>query len=97
MSPSRGTALPVIVLNPNGVSPRSPGLATLEPTLGEARSGGSNPKGVASLQCRNPIRRGLIDEVTHWKWSSARWYASDKVVVDLDLPTIHGLPPEFFD
>ena len=46
---------------------------------------------------RNPIRRGLIDEVTHWKWSSTRWYASDRQIVDPDLPTIHGLPPEFFD
>ena len=46
---------------------------------------------------RNPIRRGLVDEVAHWKWSSARWYASDKQIVDPDLPTIHGLPPEFFD
>ena len=46
---------------------------------------------------RNPIRRGLVDEVTHWRWSSARWYASDKQIVDPALPTIHGLPPEFFD
>ena len=46
---------------------------------------------------RNPIRRGLVDEVTHWKWSSARWYASERQFVDPDLPTIHGLPPEFFN
>ena len=46
---------------------------------------------------RNPIRRGLVDERTHWKWSSALWYASNKQIVDPDLPTIHGLPPEFFD
>ena len=46
---------------------------------------------------RNPIRRGLVDEITHWKWSSTRWYASDKQIVDPALPTIHGLPPEFFD
>ena len=46
---------------------------------------------------RNPLRRGLVDEVTHWKWSSARWYASERQTVDHDLPTIHGLPPEFFD
>lgn len=45
---------------------------------------------------RNPIRRGLVDEATHWKWSSSRWYASNRQVVDPDLPTIHGLPPEFF-
>ena len=46
---------------------------------------------------RNPIRRGLVDEMTHWKWSSARWYTSERQIVDSDLPTIHGLPPEFFD
>ena len=46
---------------------------------------------------RNPIRRGLVDDVAHWKWSSARWYASETLLVDPDLPTIHGLPPEFFD
>ncbi len=42
---------------------------------------------------RNPIRRGLVEDVTHWKWSSTRGYASVKLVVDLDLPTIRGLPP----
>ena len=46
---------------------------------------------------RNPIRRGLVDEITHWKWSSTRWYASERQIVDRNLPTIHGLPPEFFD
>ena len=45
---------------------------------------------------RNPLRRGLVDDATHWKWSSARWYASERQFVDPDLPTIHGLPPEFF-
>ncbi len=39
---------PVAVLNPNGVSPRSPGLATKEPTLVWMRTGGFNPNGVAS-------------------------------------------------
>ena len=45
---------------------------------------------------RNPIRRGLVDGVAHWKWSSSRWYASETRLVDPDLPTTHGLPPEFF-
>ena len=45
---------------------------------------------------RNPLRRGLVNEATHWKWSSARWYASERQLVDPDLPMIHGLPPEFF-
>ncbi len=46
---------------------------------------------------RNPMRRGLVDDVAHWKWSSALWYASETRIVDPDLPKIHGLPPEFFD
>jgi putative transposase len=44
----------------------------------------------------NPVRRQLVRSATDWKWSSARWYATDRHVVDPDLPTIHGLPPEFF-
>jgi hypothetical protein len=37
-----------------------------------------------------------VQSPTEWKWSSARWYAADKQHVDADLPTIHGLPTEFF-
>ncbi|MFH1267413.1 MAG: transposase [Planctomycetota bacterium] len=44
----------------------------------------------------NPVSRGLCPEATDWKWSSARWYTSDRRVVDEDLPKIDGLPPEFF-
>ena len=44
----------------------------------------------------NPVRRGLVRTATDWKWSSARWYASDRQIIDPDLPTIHGLPPEFW-
>jgi putative transposase len=40
----------------------------------------------------NPVRRGLVSRARDWKWSSCRWYLSDKVEVDPDLPTIHGLP-----
>ena len=40
----------------------------------------------------NPVRRGLVNRARDWKWSSCRWYESDKQVVDPDLPTIHGLP-----
>jgi putative transposase len=39
----------------------------------------------------NPVRRGLTDSSTEWKWSSARWYASDGRICDPDLPVIHGL------
>jgi putative transposase len=44
----------------------------------------------------NPVSRGLAKKARDWKWSSARWYESDKQIVDPDLPTIHGLPWESF-
>ena len=44
----------------------------------------------------NPVRRGLVTRGVDWKWSSARWYVSDRQTVDPDLPTIHGLPQEFW-
>ena len=44
----------------------------------------------------NPVRRGLCRRAKDWKWSSARWYLGPDGVGDPDLPTIHGLPPEFF-
>ena len=45
----------------------------------------------------NPVKRKLSKDPTSWKWSSARWYASDRQIVDPDLPQIHGLPWEFFE
>ena len=45
----------------------------------------------------NPVRRGLVRSAADWKWSSARWYVSETEIVDPDLPTIHGLPWDFFD
>ena len=44
----------------------------------------------------NPVRRGLVAQGIDWKWSSARWYASDGKDRDPDLPTIHGPPWELF-
>jgi putative transposase len=44
----------------------------------------------------NPVRRGLVTRAVDWKWSSARWYASDGKDQDPDLPTIHGPPWELF-
>ena len=44
----------------------------------------------------NPVRRGLCRSAVDWRWSSARWYASDGAIVDADLPTIHGPPSELF-
>ena len=33
----------------------------------------------------NPVARGLVDEPTDWKWSSARWYEGlDDVVLEMD-------------
>jgi putative transposase len=44
----------------------------------------------------NPVRAGFVKHAREWKWSSARWYESVGKLVDPDLPTIHGLPPEAF-
>jgi len=44
----------------------------------------------------NPVRRRLCRAAIDWKWSSARWYATNRQQIDPELPTIHGLPPEFF-
>jgi putative transposase len=40
---------------------------------------------------RNPVRRGLVERARDWKWSSCRWYESEKQEIDAVLPTIHGL------
>ncbi len=44
----------------------------------------------------NPVARGLVQQATDWRWSSARWYASDGQTVDEDLPRIDGLSADFF-
>jgi len=44
----------------------------------------------------NPVRRGLVGRAIDWKWFSAGWYDSDKSLHDPELPTIHGLPWDFF-
>ena len=44
----------------------------------------------------NPVSRGLARQATDWRWSSARWYATDRQVVDAALPKLDGLPAEFF-
>jgi putative transposase len=45
----------------------------------------------------NPVRRDIVARAVDWKWSSARWYVSDRNDCDPDLPTIHGPPAELFD
>jgi putative transposase len=44
----------------------------------------------------NPVRRGLVAQARDWKWSSIRWYEAEGATSDPDLPTIHGLPGDFF-
>ena len=44
----------------------------------------------------NPVRRGLVQQIEDWMWSSARWYLSDRQTIDPAHPVIHGLPPEFW-
>jgi putative transposase len=46
----------------------------------------------------NPVKRGLCQKATDWKWSSARYYllAPPKQQFP-DLPYIHGVPPGAFD
>ena len=45
----------------------------------------------------NPVRRGLVDRATDWKWSSAAWFESDGRVVDPDLPELTPIPHAFTD
>ncbi len=39
----------------------------------------------------NPVKRGLVEKSTDWKWSSARWYCGDK---DGELPMDRVERPE---
>ena len=43
----------------------------------------------------NPVRRGLCQRCTDWKWSSARFY--EHGTVDPDLPVITRPDPYWFD
>jgi len=44
----------------------------------------------------NPVRRGLVKRAEDWRWSSARWYASDGQYFDPAWPRLERLPAEFF-
>ena|SRR5688572_11813019 len=44
----------------------------------------------------NPVRRGLVTQARLWKWSSARFYETDGLEIDPDLPRITPLPAEFW-
>jgi putative transposase len=44
----------------------------------------------------NPVRRGLAERATDYRWSSARWYASDGQEADPSLPKLLAVSPEWF-
>jgi REP-associated tyrosine transposase len=44
----------------------------------------------------NPVRRGLVERATDYRWSSARWYAADDQSTDLALPELTAIPLEWF-
>lgn len=44
----------------------------------------------------NPVRRGLCEHAADWKWSSARWYASDGDSNGGWLPRLTSIPAEFW-
>jgi putative transposase len=45
----------------------------------------------------NPVRRGLCERASDWKWSSARWYACGGQEADPDLPRVDGVPAQWLD
>jgi putative transposase len=45
----------------------------------------------------NPVTRKLVQNIAQWRWSSARWYLSERSLIDRDLPLIHGPPSVLYD
>ncbi len=46
----------------------------------------------------NPVKRGLCQKATDWKWSSARYYLNEPPgQQEADLPLIHGPPIGMLD
>ena len=43
----------------------------------------------------NPVKRGLCEKATDWKWSSARFYLNE--VVDSDLPDLTRPDPSWLE
>ena len=70
-----------------GAASRNPGLFNATP-VGEV-----DRRSTGASRWSSP---GLSRSATDWKWSSARWYQFETKLVDPDLPTIHGLPWDFF-
>jgi putative transposase len=45
----------------------------------------------------NPVRRGLCERCTDWKWSSARYHLWPACRRDNDLPRLTPVPPEVLE
>ncbi len=45
----------------------------------------------------NPVRRGLVERVTDWQWSSARWYEGLAYDAQVRVPKLERLPAEFLN
>ncbi|REJ65202.1 MAG: hypothetical protein DWQ31_18850 [Planctomycetota bacterium] len=45
----------------------------------------------------NPVRRSLVTEASHWRWSSYRWFESEGRQSDEALPKLESLPSWFWD
>ena len=43
----------------------------------------------------NPVKRGLCERATDWKWSSARSFLLPETPLDPALPPLTKLPPEY--
>ncbi len=44
----------------------------------------------------NPVRRGLVERASDYRWSSAHHSASDSQEVDPSLPQLSAVPPDWF-
>lgn len=45
----------------------------------------------------NPLKRKLVQSILDWRWSSAKFYATEGKQIDPLLPKITPLPGEFWD
>jgi len=44
----------------------------------------------------NPVRRGLCEAATDWRWSSAKHYSPEGPSDDAVLSVVHGMPGESY-
>ena len=59
--------------------------------------GTSTPRNYDRQNWKPPLdANGSQGRATDWRWSSARWYSSDRTEVDNALPILTGIPPEFW-